>query len=63
MVEKATDNRLSGMKEICKHLKRSESTVLGWQRDCSLPIKKNKGRWMATRSQLNKWWDDFCGQS
>ena len=53
------DNKLIGMKDICKHLQVSESTALTWHREYQMPIKKLKGIWMSTRTALDKWFEKY----
>ncbi|MCK5680360.1 hypothetical protein KAI46_06065 [bacterium] len=49
------DNKLVGMKSICKYLNISESTALKRQRECDMPIKKIGGEWNSTKRALIKW--------
>ena len=54
-------DKLMGMKEICAHLRISESTALNWYRTCSLPIKKAGGIWIGSRHKIDKWYRKFSG--
>jgi hypothetical protein len=53
MVESAT--ALSGMKEICYYVRRSESTVLQWIRELDFPAKKIGGVWESDRTLVDQW--------
>lgn len=46
---------LAGMKEICEYMKRSEATVLQWQREMDLPIIKIGGAWEGDTEKLDEW--------
>ncbi len=54
-----SNNRLAGMKAICKHLQVSESTALIWHREYLMPIKKLKGIWVTTKSALDEWFEKY----
>jgi len=46
---------LEGMKAICNHVKRSESTVLDWIRFMGFPAKKLGGVWVSETSLISDW--------
>lgn len=46
---------LAGMKEICGYMKRSEATVLQWQREMDLPIIKIGGAWEGDTERIDEW--------
>jgi len=46
---------LSGMKEICNHLNRSEPTVLTLIRDYAFPAKKVLGVWESDTDLIDSW--------
>ena len=47
---------LAGMKEICRYMSRSESTVLGLIRDCDFPaFKINGGTWESDTDLIETW--------
>ncbi len=54
------DNKLVGMKDICRYLKISESTALAWKREYAMPIRKIKGIWVTTRPRLDTWFAAYC---
>ena len=48
--------QLSGMKEICAYVRRSEATVLDWIRQLDFPAKKiNGGIWESDTKLVNRW--------
>lgn len=47
--------KLIGMKAIAAHVKRSESTVLGWIRDMGFPATKLGGIWEAAMEDIEHW--------
>ena len=48
--------QLSGMKEICVYVRRSEATVLDWIRHLGLPAKKlNGGIWESDTNLIDEW--------
>jgi len=46
---------LSGMKDICKYMGRSESTMLNIIRDLDFPAKKICGIWESDTELADKW--------
>jgi len=46
---------LTGMKEICKYVSRSESTVINWIRDEDFPAKKIDGIWESHTGMIDSW--------
>lgn len=46
---------LTGMKEICRYVSRSESTVINWIRDEDFPAKKIDGVWEAHTGKVDDW--------
>ena len=46
---------LTGMKEICIYLRRSEATILGWIRAEGLPATKLGGQWESDSSLIDQW--------
>lgn len=46
---------LTGMKDICRYVSRSESTVIGWIRDEDFPAKKIDGIWEAHTAMVDAW--------
>lgn len=46
---------LEGMKAICNHVKRSESTVLDWIRFMGFPAKKLGGIWVSEAGLISDW--------
>ena len=46
---------LTGMKEICKYVSRSEATVLNWIRDEEFPAKKLDGIWESHTAKIDDW--------
>lgn len=47
---------LTGMKEICRYMSRSEPTVLGFIRDCDLPaFKISGGIWESDTDLIDAW--------
>lgn len=46
---------LTGMKDICRYVSRSESTVIGWIRDEDFPAKKIDGVWEAHTGKIDAW--------
>jgi predicted DNA-binding transcriptional regulator AlpA len=46
---------LTGMKEICKYVSRSEATVLNWIRDEEFPAKKLDGIWESHTAKIDAW--------
>ena len=36
----------------------SEVTVLKWQRESSLPIKKPSGVWIGSKANIERWWKE-----
>lgn len=46
---------LSGMKEICGHMRRSESTMLALIRDFDFPAKKIRGIWESHTDLIDEW--------
>jgi hypothetical protein len=57
-------DRLKGMREICQHACRSETTILGWIRCCDFPASKFSGghQWQSTKSMIDTWWKTPTGQ-
>jgi predicted DNA-binding transcriptional regulator AlpA len=53
--QKETLMHLSGMKEICNHLNRSEPTVLTLIRDYDFPAKKVLGVWESDTDLIDRW--------
>jgi hypothetical protein len=56
---KPMGRKLDGMKEICAHVRRSESTVLSWIRDLGFPAKKVGGAWVSTTDRVDRWWEQM----
>lgn len=48
-------NRLIGMKEICLHMSRSDTTILAWVREMDFPAAKIGGIWEADLDAVEKW--------
>lgn len=48
-------NRLIGMKEICLHMSRSDTTILAWIREMDFPASKIGGIWEADLDAVEKW--------
>ncbi len=46
---------LSGMKEICRHMSRSEATILELIRDLDFPAVKIKGMWESDTELISQW--------
>lgn len=46
---------LSGMKEICNYVRRSEATVLDWIKNMDFPAKKLSGIWESDRELIDDW--------
>jgi predicted DNA-binding transcriptional regulator AlpA len=46
---------LSGMKQICLHCNRSESTILAWIRERDFPAAKITGSWESDTERIDKW--------
>ena len=46
---------LSGMKEICDYIHRSEATVLEWIRTSGLPATKLGGIWESDSDLIDQW--------
>lgn len=46
---------LTGMKEICGYVSRSEATVLAWIRDEDFPAKKIDGIWESHTKMIDDW--------
>lgn len=46
---------LTGMKDICKYVSRSEATVVNWIRDEGFPAKKIDGIWEAHTGKIDSW--------
>lgn len=46
---------LSGMKDICKYMGRSESTMLNIIRDLDFPARKICGIWESDTELADKW--------
>jgi hypothetical protein len=46
---------LVGMKEICGHMKRSETTVLSLHRDMDFPMRKIGGVWESDTELIAEW--------
>jgi len=46
---------LSGMNEICLHVKRSAPTVLDWVRAYGFPARKLNGAWESDTELVDKW--------
>jgi predicted DNA-binding transcriptional regulator AlpA len=57
---------LSGMKEICQFMKRSESTILDWIFQMQFPAKKMKNgvtsKWMAESEECLVWLRKFISE-
>ncbi len=53
--KKNTNTALSGMKEICGYLKRSERTVLNLIRLQKFPAKKLGGVWESDKELIHLW--------
>lgn len=49
------ETKLSGMKEICAYVGRSEPTVLALIRQEGMPAKKIKGEWTSDKELIEKW--------
>lgn len=47
--------RLTGMKEICNYMNRSEATILGFIRGMDFPAAKVGGIWEADSTDIDKW--------
>ena len=54
MTEESTTG-LSGMKEICSHMNRSEATVLKMIRESDFPAIKIGGVWESDKALVEKW--------
>ena len=50
---------LTGMKDIARHLGRSEATVLKLHREYGLPIKKIAGGWIGHIDTIDEWAKDI----
>jgi len=46
---------LVGMKQICEHMRRSETTVLALHRDMDLPMRKIGGVWESDTDLIAEW--------
>jgi len=46
---------LSGMKQICRHCNRSESTILSWVRLRNFPAVKITGSWESDTDKIDVW--------
>ncbi len=46
---------LSGMKEICKFMNRSDATILDLYRAQDFPMKKIGGIWESDTDLIDKW--------
>lgn len=62
MTEAKVDDKLKGMAAISGHLGVSEVTVLKWQRECGLPIRKAGGIWVGSRRRLDDWFGEYSGR-
>lgn len=50
---------LSGLNQICKHIKRSEDKVLQWIRTKNFPARKIDGRYETTTDLIEEWVEDM----
>ena len=52
--------RLIGMKDICNHTHRSESTILTWIRQMDFPAVKVGGIYEADTEDIDRWRDRYA---
>lgn len=55
MVSAKPETILSGMKEICLYMNRSEATVLKLIRERRFPANKIGGIWESDRDEIEAW--------
>jgi predicted DNA-binding transcriptional regulator AlpA len=60
MAKGKCDDLLFGMKEICAYVGKSEATILKYQRELALPIKKGSkngdtGIWIGSKEKIDEW--------
>lgn len=52
------DDKVAGMKDICRICKRSESTILNWIKTRDFPAKKmDGGIWYSGKKAITRWWN------
>lgn len=51
----AADGALQGMKEICRYMGKSESTIIRYIHTLGFPANKVGGEWLSDTELINKW--------
>lgn len=51
----AQDGALQGMKEICRYMGKSESTILRYIRNLDFPATKVGGEWVSDMQLIVEW--------
>lgn len=51
----AQDGALQGMKEICRYMGKSETTILRYVRNLEFPAQKVGGEWVSDVDLVGKW--------